>query len=388
MMNISRTDRSVVAEWWWTVDRWMLAAILLLMALGILLCMAASPPVAQRLGLDEFHFVSRQMVYLVPSLVVLLASSMMSATMARRVALVVTVVGLALMVMTILVGPQVKGATRWLNFGGVSIQPSEFVKPAFIVLTAWLFSEATQRRDIPGNFLSVVLYAVFVSLLVLQPDIGQTILVTAAWGLMFFLAGLSWLWITGLSIFGLCGFVVAYFAIPHVTTRIDRFFDPTSGDTFQVDVALQAFANGGLLGQGPGEGSFKLILPDAHSDFIFAVIAEEFGILACIALVAIFAFVVVRGLNRGLNETDTFRRLATAGLMGLFGLQTVINMGVNLSLLPAKGMTLPFISYGGSSLISIAFTVGLALALTRRRPATHMSRGMWAPQGYVQKAFG
>lgn len=388
MTRISRTDKSVVAEWWWTVDRWTLAAVLLLMGLGILLCMAASPPVAQRIGAPEFHFVSRQMIYLIPSILILLASSMLSAVAARRIALVVAASGLVLMVMTILVGPEVKGATRWLNIGGLSIQPSEFVKPAFVVLTAWLFSEATQRKDIPGNMLSVGFYGIFIILLILQPDIGQTILVTASWGLMFFLAGLSWAWILSLGVIAICGVMAAYVAVPHVTTRIDRFINPESGDTYQVDVALQSFANGGLLGRGPGEGTVKHILPDAHSDFIFAVVAEEYGVLACMVLVAIFAFIVVRGLNHCLAETDPFRRLATAGLIGLFGLQAVINMGVNVNLLPAKGMTLPFISYGGSSLMSMALTIGFALAFMRRRPAGQMPRNIWAPQHFVQRVAG
>jgi len=212
----------------------------------------------------------------------------------------------------------------------------------------------------------------------MQPDIGQTILVTAAWGTMFFMAGLSWGWIGGLGVLGVVGITSAYLFVPHVTTRVDRFLDPSSGDTFQTDKALEAFANGGLFGLGPGEGEVKRILPDAHSDFIFAVVGEEFGILACMALVGLFAFIVLRGLNRCLNETDPFRRLATVGLIGMVGFQAVINMGVNLSLLPAKGMTLPFISYGGSSLVSMAFAMGLVLAMTRRRPIGEMQAQYWA----------
>lgn len=378
MFMISRTDRSVVAEWWWTVDRWLLAVTLVMMCLGVMLSLAASPPVAERIGVDEYHFVTRQLFYMVPSIVVLLGASMVSATQVRRLALVVAGVGFVALALTLVIGAEVKGATRWISVFGMSIQPSEFVKPAFIVLSAWLFAEATKRPDVPGNLLSIALYGLFVVLLVMQPDIGQTILVTAVWGMMFFMAGLSWGWIGGLGALGSAGVMAAYLFIPHVTLRVDRFLDPSSGDTFQTDTALKAFASGGLFGLGPGEGEIKRILPDAHSDFIFAVVAEEYGILACIVLVALFAFIVLRGLNRCLVEPDPFRRFATAGLIGMIGFQAVINMGVNVALLPAKGMTLPFISYGGSSLISMAFAMGLILALTRRRPAGEAVEQMWA----------
>jgi cell division protein FtsW len=313
---------------------------------------------------------------------------MATSTQARRLALAVAGIGFVMLAMTLVIGAEVKGATRWINVAGLSIQPSEFVKPAFIVLSAWLFAEATKRPDVPGNLLSIALYGLFVALLILQPDIGQTILVTAVWGMMFFMAGLSWGWIMGFGILGSGGIVSAYLFVPHVTKRVDRFLDPSSGDSFQTDTALQAFSNGGLFGLGPGEGEIKRILPDAHSDFIFAVVGEEFGILACMVLVALFAFIVLRGLNRCFNETDPFRRLATAGLIGMIGFQAVINMGVNVNLLPAKGMTLPFISYGGSSLISMAFAMGLVLALTRKRPAGETSGRRWAGPLRASGAFG
>jgi cell division protein FtsW len=388
MFMISRTDRSVVAEWWWTVDRWLLAVTLLMMCLGVLLSLAASPAVAARIGVGEFHFVGRQMMYMVPSVAVLVITSMATSTQARRLALAVAGAGFIMLALTLVIGAEVKGATRWITVAGMSIQPSEFVKPAFIVLSAWLFAEATRRPDVPGNLLSIALFGLFVVLLILQPDIGQTVLVTAVWGMMFFMAGLSWSWIAGFAALGSVGVVSAYLFVPHVTKRVDRFFDPDSGDSFQTDTALQAFSNGGLFGLGPGEGEIKRILPDAHSDFIFAVVAEEYGILACMVLVALFAFIVLRGLNRCLHESDPFRRLATAGLIGMIGFQAVINMGVNINLLPAKGMTLPFISYGGSSLISMAFAMGLVLAMTRRRPAGEIAGHHWAGSLRASRAFG
>ncbi len=368
MSIITRNDRGLMAEWWWTVDRWLLTSIFLLIAYGILLCLAASPPVAQRIGLEDFHFFKRQLIYVVPAAGILLVSSLLTPHQVRRVALVVLVMGAGLLVLTLGVGAEVKGARRWLNLGPISIQPSEFVKPAFVVIAAWLFSEGLKRPDMPGTLLSTMLYLGLVGLLVLQPDYGQTVLITAVWGVLLFLTGISWRWIGGLMLCGIAGMVTAYMTVSHVAERINRFIDRESGDTFQVDTALQSFAGGGILGAGPGEGVTKRILPDAHSDFIFAVAGEELGLLACLLLLGLFAFTVIRSMRHSISQTDPFVKMATIGLSALVGLQAMINMAVNVALLPAKGMTLPFISYGGSSLLSVAFAMGLVLALTRRRP--------------------
>ena len=366
-----------MAEWWWTIDRWLMTCVFLLIAYGILLCLAASPPVAQRIGLEDFHFFKRQVIYMVPAIGVLLASSFLTPHQARRVALAVLAVSIGLLILTLGVGAEVKGARRWLNLGPISIQPSELVKPAFVVIAAWLFSEGLNRPDMPGTFLSLLLYIVLVGLLVLQPDYGQTVLITAVWGVMLFLTGISWRWIGGLMACGIAGMVVAYSTVPHVAERINRFIDRESGDTFQVDTALQSFAGGGVLGAGPGEGVTKRILPDAHSDFIFAVAGEELGLLACLLLIGLFAFAVIRPMRRAISQTDPFIKLATTGLAALIGLQAMINMAVNVALLPAKGMTLPFISYGGSSLLSVAFAMGLVLSLTRRRPVADARAPHW-----------
>jgi cell division protein FtsW len=264
----------------------------------------------------------------------------------------------------------VKGARRWIDFAGISLQPSEFVKPAFIIVVAWLFAENTRRADIPGNLFALILLGIMVALLIAEPDFGQTMLIAIAWGALFFMAGVPWIWIAGLAAAAGGGIVAAYLALPHVAGRIDRFITPTSGDTFQIDTAMESILRGGWFGQGPGEGTVKRILPDAHTDFIFAVAAEEFGIILCIALVAVFAVVVLRGLSKSLRSDQPFVRLSAAGLIVLFGVQSLINMAVNLKLMPAKGMTLPFISYGGSSMIAVALGMGLLLALTRRRPET------------------
>ena len=296
------------------------------------------------------------------------AASTLTPKQIRRASLIIFVVGIALMLATMFIGPEIKGARRWLQIGFVSIQPSEFVKPAFVVLTAWLFNESQKRSDVPGIELALALYGIFALLLVLQPDFGQTLLVSLVWMALFFMAGINLFWIGALGFAGIAGIASAYFLVPHVASRIDRFLNPASGDTYQADKALDSFLHGGWFGRGPGEGTVKDVLPDSHTDYIFAVAAEEYGLIACLILLAVFAFIVLRGLSKASQEPDGFIRHATAGLMMLFGLQTLINMAVNVGLLPAKGMTLPFISYGGSSLLAMALTMGFVLGLTRRRP--------------------
>jgi len=365
---VSRADRSVFSEWWWTVDKLLLAGLFALMFAGVVLSLAGSPPVAERIGLDSFHFVKRHIVYLVPTIGILIAVSFLTPRQVRRAALVIFVVSLLLMFLTLFIGQEVKGARRWFVIAGFSIQPSEFLKPAFVVLSAWLFTESSRQSEIPGNIFAVLLLAIVVSLLVAQPDLGQTMLVVIVWSAVFFLAGLSWIWIGALAGAAVGGIVLAYSAFPHFAGRINRFLDPSTGDTYQVDTALESVLRGGWFGRGPGEGIVKRVLPDSHTDFIFAVAAEEFGILVCMVLVLLFGFVVVRGLSHSLKNEDSFVRLAAAGLVLLFGVQSVINMAVNLNLMPAKGMTLPFVSYGGSSMLALALQMGFVLALTRRRP--------------------
>lgn len=364
---VSRAERGALAEWFWTIDRYFLAAFILLIGIGFMLSFAASPPVAERIKLDSFHFVTRHAFFLIPSLAVMIGLSFLTPRQVRRAAMIIFVVSLVLMVLALFFGMEVKGARRWVNFGSLSIQPSEFMKPAFVIVCAWLFSENVRQPDIPGNFFAMLLYGIVVVLLVAQPDLGQTILISAVWGGMFFMAGLPWFWILLLGGAGAGGLFTAYILLPHVAGRIDRFLTG-EGDTFQVDTARQAIVRGDWFGVGPGEGIVKRIIPDGHTDFVFSVAAEEFGILFCMALVAIFAFIVLRGLSHAFRERDDFNRFAVAGLVLLIGLQSFINIGVNLELLPAKGMTLPLISYGGSSMIAICVTAGFLLALTRHRP--------------------
>jgi cell division protein FtsW len=292
-------------------------------------------------------------------------------------ALVVLCISLFLMIAALYIGVEVKGARRWVSMLGVSIQPSEFLKPAFVIVCAWLFAEHARQPDIPGNLFAMILLGLVVALLVAQPDFGQTMLILGTWGAMFFMAGMPWLWIIVLGAIGAGGAVAAYTMFPHVAGRIDRFMTG-EGDTFQVDMGREAVVHGGWLGVGPGEGTIKRVIPDSHADFVFAVAGEEFGIVLCFAIMLLFAFIVLRGLNIALKEQDDFTRYSVAGLVIVFGFQSIINMGVNLQLMPAKGMTLPFISYGGSSLIAIALSMGMVLALTRKRPEKRKQPGVMA----------
>jgi cell division protein FtsW len=365
---ISRAERTVFGEWWWTIDRSLLFAVSALMVLGVVLSLAASPPVAERIGVDLFHFVNRQAMFLPPAFVLMIGVSFLSPRQVRRLAWVTFFVGMAMLAATLVIGTEIKGSRRWISLAGMVVQPSEFVKPAFVVLVAFLFAEGSERRDVPGHIMATLLLGAVLGLLVLQPDLGQTVLVTAVWGALFFLAGLPWIWVVGLGGVGVFGLATAYELLPHVARRIDRFMDPETGDNFQIEKATEAFTSAGWFGKGPGEGTVKRIIPDGHTDFISAVAAEEFGILFCIFIVAIYAFIVIRGLHHARREHDGFVRLAIAGLSMLFGLQAAINLAVNLHLMPAKGMTLPFISYGGSSMFALALGMGMLLALTRRRP--------------------
>lgn len=369
---LARDQRTPFSEWWWTVDKLLLAAIVALVLGGVILSLAASPAVATRIGLDPFHFFGRHVMFLLPSFIVMIGVSFMSPKHIRRAALLVFAVSIVLIVATLMFGAEVKGSRRWITLLGINIQASESAKPAFVVIAAWLFAESTKRPEMPATSMAMVLLLMLVSLLVMEPDFGQTMLILMVWGALFFIAGMRMIWVLGLAGAAGAGLFGAYLLVPHVAGRIKRFMNPGTGDTFQLDMAMDAFSNGGWFGLGPGEGIAKRSLPDSHTDFVFAVAAEEFGIILCLALVALFAFVVIRTLLRAYASEDMFSRFAASGLAILFGVQAAINMAVNLQLIPAKGMTLPFISYGGSSIISLAYGVGMMLALTRQRPRTEI----------------
>lgn len=366
MTSISRLDRSRLGEWWWTVDRWTLSLIMVLVGFGALMTLAASPPVARRLDVEPYYFVTRQWALLAPTVALVFASSMLTPRQVRRLAAIAFLPALAALYATLVIGTEIKGATRWITIAGLSLQPSEFVKPCLVVLSAWVIAEGRQSRGFPGQTMSLLLYLLVVVPLLLQPDLGQSVLVTMVWFLQLFVAGLPWALVFAVVALGVFGLVGAYFAFPHVASRINRFLDPSSGDTYQVDRSMEAFQAGGLFGTGPGEGTVKNHLPDAHADFVFAVAGEELGALACIVVVALFAVILIRAAGRLMQEQSLFVLLAGSGLFGLFAAQALINMASTLRLMPAKGMTLPFVSYGGSSLLTMAVTIGFALCLTRR----------------------
>jgi cell division protein FtsW len=368
----SRAQRTLFGEWWWTVDRLTLAAIGALMLAGVVLSLAASPPVAGRLGLDPFYFVNRHILFLLPCIAVMLGVSFLNPQQVRRLSLLIFAVSLVLAAATPFFGPEIKGARRWLVLFSVSIQPSEFLKPAFVIIVAWLFGESAKRPDMPANTFALMLLLTVVALLVLQPDFGQTMLIALVWSALFFMAGMRVIWVFGIAGVAGVGLLSAYYTVPHVARRIQRFLDPASGDTFNIDIATESFMRGGWFGKGPGEGTVKRLLPESHTDFVFAVAAEEFGIALCLVIVALFAFIVIRMLLRAMRNDDPFTRFAAAGLTILFAMQSAINMAVNLHLIPAKGMTLPFISYGGSSMISLGYAMGMLLALTREQPRAAM----------------
>lgn len=368
----ARSDRSPIGVWWWTMDRWLLGTVAILLLFGVLMSFAASPAAAARMNVgDPFHFALRQCVFAAAGAVILVGASLLDDRGVRRVAFFVYLAAILIMAALPFIGHNAKGATRWLDLGGFSLQPSEFMKPALIVLVAWMFAEAQKGQGVPGVTIAFLLYGISVALLLIQPDVGQTILITIAFGAAFWMAGVPISWVMGMGLASIAGLVAVYSVFPHVASRVDRFLNPGSADTHQVDRAAEAIAAGGLIGRGPGEGVMKRHVPDLHTDFIYSVAAEEYGLIFSLVLIGLFAFLVVRGLYRALKLSDPFQQVAAAGLFVLVGEQVLINVAVNLNLIPTKGMTLPFISYGGSSMLAICLTLGLALALTRRRPGAY-----------------
>jgi cell division protein FtsW len=378
----ARTDRSRLGLWWWTTDHILLGVAAVLMTLGVLLSFASSPAAAARIGIgDPFHFAVRQCVFAAIGAAILLSVSALSPKGIRRAAFFIYIAAIGVMMALPIMGHNAKGATRWLEFGGFSLQPSEFMKPALIVLVAWMFSEGQKGEGVPGAIIAFCLYGLAVALLLIQPDVGQTILITIAFGACFFVAGVPMRWILGLFALAGTGGVAIYFTFAHVASRIHKFLSPAASDTHQIDRAQEAIAAGGLLGRGPGEGVMKRHVPDLHTDFIYSVAAEEYGLVFSLFLITLFAVLVTRGLYKAMKLSDPFEQIAAAGLFVLVGQQAFINVAVNLNMIPTKGMTLPFISYGGSSMMAMGLTLGMALALTRRRPGAYAASDQLARAG-------
>lgn len=367
MPPLSRADTSVLGRWWWTVDRLTLLAVATLIGFGYVMMLAASPAVAERIRQARDVFIFKQVAFLTLAGLIVVMVSLLSPRGVRRVALVGCVLALVATGLTLVAGTEIKGARRWLSLPGMSVQPSEFLKPCFAVVAAWLIDQGRRSARFPGMLVAGGVFLVIAVLLKSQPDVGMLAVLSGVFFAQLFVGGLN-IVLAGVGLAGMAGAgVAAYSFFPHVRSRVSRFLDPASGDNYQVQRALEAFGNGGLLGRGPGEGRVKDVLPDAHADTVFAVAGEEFGMIVCLIMLAVFAFIVLRGLLRLLGEADLFVILAATGLVASFGLQAFVNMASTLHLIPTKGMTLPFVSYGGSSVLAVALGMGMLLALTRKR---------------------
>jgi cell division protein FtsW len=367
-----RSDRSRLGVWWWTTDHWMLGAIGILIFMGVMLSFASSPAAAARIGLSfPFHFAIRQTIFAFMGAAILLSVSMMSPRGIRRTAFFVYLAAIAIMAALPFIGHEAKGATRWVHVAGLTLQPSEFMKPALIVLVSWMFAEGQKGVGVPGISIAFGLYGLAVVLLLMEPDVGQTVLITVAFGAAFWMAGVPMSWVMGLAGVAIAGLMSTYFLFDHVHARVQKFLSPEQADTHQISRASEAIAAGGLFGRGPGEGVMKRHVPDLHTDFIYSVAAEEYGLILSLILIGLFALVAVRGLYKAMKLSDPFEQVAAAGLFVLVGQQAFINIAVNLNMIPTKGMTLPFISYGGSSMLAMGLTLGMGLALIRKRPGAY-----------------
>jgi len=371
-ISTSRTNRSPLAEWWRSVDRVTLALLICLIGAGIVLSMAASPAASARMRIDDpFHYLYRHSFFAAIGLTGAIGLSFFSPKNARRIG-VLTLLGTIVALLAVMViGHEVKGAQRWIRLGGFSLQPSEFAKPAFIVLAAWMFSVRLRDPGVPAVLIIFGFYLVLLSLFILQPDFGQSFLLTLCFVAVFFFAGLSISWMLFMMCTTLVGAALAYVMLPHVKVRVNHFMGDSGQEHYQTVKALEAISNGALFGRGPGEGAVKYSLPDGHTDFIFAVTVEEFGFLISVCLLFLLTVIVVHSFRNALKLNDYFSQLAVAGLATMIGMQTIINVYVNLNMAPPKGMTLPFISYGGSSLVALCLAVGLILAFTRRHPGAY-----------------
>ena len=375
MAVLSRADNSTLGRWWWTIDRWTLGAVGTLIGVGYIMMLAASPAVAERIGQSRDIFILKQVVFLALAGAVVVGVSLLSPREVRRLALAGCLVAVLLTTVTLVSGVEIKGARRWISIPGMTLQPSEFLKPCFAVVAAWLISEGHRATRVStgamrlswGMPAAIGIFLVIAFLLKSQPDIGMLAVVASVFFIQLYIGGLPII-LVAIGALGLGGAAAgAYVMFPHVQARVQKYLNPTLETAYQPTLALEAFGNGGLLGRGPGEGRVKNQLPDAHADFVYAVAGEEFGLIVCLLILAIFAFIVLRGVLRLLHEQDLFVTLACAGLVSGFGLQAFVNMASSLALIPTKGMTLPFISYGGSSVIAVALGMGMLLALTRRR---------------------
>lgn len=369
-----RDGEPILPKWWRTIDKWSLSCVLILFAIGLLLGLAASVPLAEKNGFPTFHYVTRQAIFGSVALLAMVLTSMMSPLVVRRLAVLGFLIAFVALALLPFFGTDFgKGAMRWYSLGFASIQPSEFLKPGFVVAAAWMMAASQDINGPPGKSWSFALCVSIVLMLALQPDFGQACLVLFGWGVMYFVAGASMILLVAMAAMVIVGGTIAYSSSEHFARRIDGFLSPDVDPRTQLGYATNAIQEGGLFGVGVGEGQVKWSLPDAHTDFIIAVAAEEYGLILVLCIIALYTCIVVRSLLRLVRERDPFIRLAGTGLACMFGVQAMINMGVAVRLLPAKGMTLPFVSYGGSSVIASGIAVGMLLAFTRSRPQGEFS---------------
>ncbi|WP_341789436.1 putative lipid II flippase FtsW [Rickettsia endosymbiont of Polydrusus tereticollis] len=364
MSQNNQISNNFIKSWWRSTDQQIIISLMILFAFSLMLVTTSGSAVANRIGLEENYFSSRQIFYLSAASGLIILFSCFNKKWLKRFAILGFIFSIILLILVKFFGYEVKGATRWISIGGLSIQPSEFIKPFFAVVIGWILSLKFEK-DFPSFFVGIILYFIVALLLIIQPDFGMLVMITAVFGIQLFIAGMPIFWIILTSFIGLIGVSVAYFWLPHVTQRINSFLDPDSSENYQVSKSLRAFEHGGLYGRGPGEGAVKQVLPDSHTDFIFAVAGEEFGAIICLIVIGIFAFIVLRSFVKVMNEKNKFIQFAASGIIAQLGLQSIINIGVTLHLLPTKGMTLPFISYGGSSTLAIAIATGMLLGFTK-----------------------
>jgi len=366
-MKLNDAKRKILAKWWWQIDRYIITCIIALMILGLALLMAASTSVAERIGFDSFYFLKKQVIFLILGSAIMVFFSSLSAIQARRLAILGFLGCFILLVGIEFIGYETKGAKRWIRLMGFSLQPSEIIKPFFAVLNAWILTRKHTEKDFPGYIISFSLLCILTLFIIRQPDLGMTVSISIIWFTQLVIGGLNIIFLIIGGIAGIVGIISAYFFLPHVQKRIDVFLDSSAGDNFQTNKSLQAFENGGIFGTGPGQGRVKEILPDAHTDFIFSVAGEEFGLFFCILIIALYGFLITRCFYRVFRSKEIFLILALTGLTTQIFFQSAVNMGVAVNLLPNTGMTLPFISYGGSSMISLCFAAGLILCFTKKK---------------------
>ena len=368
MKNIfSRTDESFLGRWWWSIDRKVFLANLALLILGSATLFSAGTPVAERIDLSPYHFFIKQTIFMISGILVIIFTSFLSIGSVKRIAIIGMVLVIISLVLTLLLGDETKGAVRWITILNFRIQPSEFAKPLFAVCCGWLFSRHFENKRILGIWLGCILYLTIALLFLLQPDLGQTVVLTTIWMAQFIVVGLPIPIIIGLLPLSLLGIGGSYFIFDHVRVRIDKWLYPQSGDTYQIQKSLEAFANGGMFGVGPGQGNLKKLLPDVHADFIFSVVGEEMGLMGSLFILGLFVYIIHRIIQLCHRQNHMFIMTTLVGLVTQFAAQTAINISSSIGLIPSKGMTLPFISYGGSSLLAIALAMGIILSLTRKK---------------------